>query len=272
MIRTHYRNGQLQEEQPRLNGRIHGVLRRWHKNGVLALEQPHEHGVPHGVCRQWGEDGKLLGSFKIKHGTGIHRHWHDDGCLQSEVSTVDGALTGRHRSWLPDGTLVFEQHYLNNVPVDRHDYEAARLKDPCLPGYRDKKVQPVAAGPELDLRAHRLFVERLLQKPNQTDARALLTSRKTRTQRTQLGGFKSDRKPVEFIKRLYAAGAVSVTAVDLYSNDRGESFCDRLVVELPKARSERDAVRNICGALCLKRKASLSPKRDLGETHLCLLL
>ena len=121
IMQTYYRNGQIQEEQPRLKGRIHGVLRRWYKNGVLALEQPHENGVAHGICRQWTEDGKLLGSFKIKYGTGIHRHWHDNGQLQSEVSTVNGAMTGRHRSWLPDGTLVFEQYYLNNVPVDRHD-------------------------------------------------------------------------------------------------------------------------------------------------------
>ena len=272
IMQTYYRNGQIQEEQPRLKGRIHGVLRRWHKNGVLALEQPHENGVAHGICRQWTEDGKLLGSFKIKYGTGIHRHWHDNGQLQSEVSTVDGAMTGRHRSWLPDGTLVFEQYYLNNVAVDRHEYEAARLKDPCLPGYHDKKVQPVPASPELDLKAHQLFVESLLQKPNQGEARVWLASGKPIERRPQLGDFKIERRALEVVQRLYAAGAVSVTAVDLYSNDRGDFFCDRLVVELPKAKSDRDAIRKICGALLLKGKASLSPKRDLGETHLCLLL
>src|SRR6266496_4375806 len=57
MVQTRYRNGQVSEEQPQLNGRLHGVLRRWHKNGVLALEQPHQNGVVHGICRQWNEDG-----------------------------------------------------------------------------------------------------------------------------------------------------------------------------------------------------------------------
>ena len=212
IMQTYYRNGQIQEEQPRLKGRIHGVLRRWHKNGVLALEQPHENGVAHGICRQWTEDGKLLGSFKIKYGTGIHRHWHDNGQLQSEVSTVDGAMTGRHRSWLPDGTLVFEQYYLNNVAVDRHEYEAARLKDPCLPKYHDKKVQPVPANPELDLKAHQLFVESLLQKPNQAEARVWLASGKPIERRPQLGDFKTERRALEVVQRLYAAGAASVTA------------------------------------------------------------
>ena len=83
---------------------------------------------------------------------------------------------------------------------------------------------------------------------------------------TAVRGFKTERKALEFVRRLYAAGAVSVTAVDLYSNDPGDFFCDRLVVELPSAKSERDGVRKICGALCLKGNASLSPKRDLGDT------
>ena len=181
-------------------------------------------------------------------------------------------MTGRHRSWLPDGTLVFEQYYLNNVAVDRHEYEAARLKDPCLPGYHDKKVQPVPANPELDLKAHQLFVESLLQEPNQAEARVWLASGKPTERRPQLGDSKTERRALEVVQRLYAAGAVSVTAVDLYSNDAGDAFCDRLVIALPEAKSERDAIRKICGALCLKDKGSLSPKRDLGETHLCLLL
>ena len=272
IMQTYYRNGQIQEEQPRLKRRIHGVLRRWHKNGVLALEQPHENGVAHGICRQWTEDGKLLGSFKIKYGTGIHRHWHDNGQLQSEVSTVDGAMTGRHRSWLPDGTLVFEQYYLNNVAVDRHEYEAARLKDPCLPGYHDKKVQPVPANPELDLKAHQLFVESLLQKQNQAEARVWLASGKPTERRPQLGDFKTERRALEVVQRLYAAGAVSVTAVDLYSNNKGDIFCDRLVVELPKDAKRRAAIRQVCQPLRSAHEGAVSPKSDLGETQLCLLL
>ena len=273
IVRTRYRNGQVSEEQPQLNGRLHGVLRRWHKNGVLALEQPHEHGLTHGICRQWNEDGKLLGAFKIKHGTGVHRHWHHNGQLQSEVSTVHGELTGRHRSWLPDGTLVLEQYYLNNVAVDRQKYEAGRLKDPCLPRYDDKKMQPVApASTALDLHTHQLFVESLLQKPNQAEATAWLASRKSKKCQTLLGDFKSERKAFALVQRLYAAGAVSVTAVDLYSNGKGDSFCDRLVVELPKDAKRRAAIRQACQSLRSADEGAVSPKSDLGENHLNLLL
>ena len=122
------------------------------------------------------------------------------------------------------------------------------------------------------MKAHQLFVESLLQKPNQAEARVWLASGKPIEHRPQLGDFKTERRALEVVQCLYAAGAVSVTAVDLYSNDRGDFFCDRLVVELPKAKSDRAAIRKICGALCLMGKASLSPKRDWGETQLCLLL
>ena len=88
----------------------------------------------------------------------------------------------------------------------------------------------------------------------------------------QLGDFRNERKALELVQSLYAAGTVSVTAVDLYQNANGDTFCDRLIIELPKAESKRDAIREICRALCAKGKASLSPKSDLGETRLGLLL
>src|SRR5207244_2782173 len=106
-----------------------------------------------------------------------------------------------------------------------------------------KKVQPVAsAGAALDLHTHQLFVDSLLQKRNRAEVRTWLATDKRKKPRVRLGDFKSKQKAVELVQRLYAAGAVSVTAADLYWNDTGDFFCDRLVVELPKAKSERDAV------------------------------
>ena len=104
--RHYYRNGQLREEAPLRKGRMHGTVRTWHKNGVLASEEPYRAGLLHGVCRQWDEAGRLLGKFKMVHGTGIQRTWHDNGRMQLEVSTVRGEFSGRNRLWLRDGTLI----------------------------------------------------------------------------------------------------------------------------------------------------------------------
>ena len=75
--RQYYRNGQLREEVPLRKGRRHGTVRTWHKNGALASEEPYRAGLLHGVCRQWDETGKLLGKYRLIHGTGIQRAWHD---------------------------------------------------------------------------------------------------------------------------------------------------------------------------------------------------
>ncbi len=88
----------------------------------------------------------------------------------------------------------------------------------------------------------------------------------------RLGDFKSKKEAVELVLHLYAAGAVLVTAVDLYSNAKGDSFCDRLVVELPKDAKRRAAIRHVCQPLRSADEGVVSPKSDLGETQLCLLL
>jgi len=99
-----------------------------------------------------------------------------------------------------------------------------------------------------------------------------MASGKPKKRPTQLGGFKTERKALQLVRGLYAAGAVLVTAVDLYSNAKGESFCDRLVVELPKDLKRRAAIRQVCQQLRSADGGAVSPKFDLGERRLCLLL
>src|ERR1700742_4176157 len=93
----YYRNGQLREAVPIRKGKRHGVVRTWHKNGVLASQEPYRKELPHGICQQWNEAGRLLGKYRMVHGTGGQRAWHDNGELQMEVSTVRGGITRRNR-------------------------------------------------------------------------------------------------------------------------------------------------------------------------------
>jgi len=53
----------------------------------------------------------------------------------------------------------------------------------------------------------------------------------------RLRDFKSKRNAVELVQLPYATVAVSVKAVDLYSNAKGETSCDRLVVKMPKRQA-----------------------------------
>ena len=154
--RHYYRNGQLREEAPWRKGRMHGTVRTWHKNGVLASEEPYRAGLLHGVCRQWNESGRLLGKYRMVHGTGIQRTWHDNGRMQLEVSTVRGEFSGRNRLWLRDGTLISEHFYLQGRIVSAEKYREAAAKDKTLPRFRGKPAKLAADNDTTQRRIHRV--------------------------------------------------------------------------------------------------------------------
>ena len=60
MIRTWYKNGQLQLEMPMRNGKIHGKAYAWHKNGMLKAKNHFTDDVMDGRFKEWDENGKLV--------------------------------------------------------------------------------------------------------------------------------------------------------------------------------------------------------------------
>ena len=83
------------------------------------------------VCRQWDESGRLLGEYRMEHGTGIQRTWHENGRLQLEFSTVQGDFSGRYRLWLNDGKLMSEDIFLHGNPVTAKQYRLAPKTRHC---------------------------------------------------------------------------------------------------------------------------------------------
>jgi len=271
--RTHYRSGQIRQELPYCDGQLHGTVRTWHKNGVLALEEPYVEGRLHGVCRQWSEDGKLLGSYKMVQGSGVRKKWHDNGQISLETTIAEGEFKGRTRTWLRDGTLVFEESLSEGDTTQNQRSRSAVLVDvgAAKSGSAHRAVAS-KKGPDLDSQEHGLFVQGLLEKPNHAEARKWLEETSLHPGRRLLGHFVSQAQASQFIEELYAAGAASVVAADLYSNARADQFSDRLLVQLPSDKAKRNAIRQMCQRLCATSKAAFQPDHDIGETHLYLLL
>lgn len=268
MHREFYRNGQVRQEVPLRNGHKHGVVRTWHRNGVLASEEPYQNDLLHGICRQWDESGRLLGRYKMVHGTGIQRHWHDNGQLQVEVSTVRGRFFGRNRIWLRDGTLISENFCLDGRNVTPDEYRAAASQDRRLPRFRGKPDKVLAEGLAKEKRLHRVFVAGLLEKPNRREARAWL--RKTVGDKTarSLGQFKREADAARFVEELYRSSAREVIVPDIYDNKSGDQFADGLLVRLPKDATKRTAIRKVCAQLQKKRLGAAQPGEDFGESVL----
>jgi len=251
-------------------GRRHGVVRVWHKNGVLANEERYLNGLLHGVCRQWSETGRLLGKYQMIHGTGVQRTWHENGRLQLEFSTVRGDFSGRYRLWLNDGKLMSEEIYLNGRPVTAEEYRAACAKDKSLPKLTGKAGKPLPNTVATEKHIHEVFVRSLLAQKNRAEVRKWLESGGKAVR--SLGRFKRVSDALKFVEALYEAGATEVIAPDIYAGKAGDQFADCLLVKLPGIAAKRKAIRKACAQLSKRKLGAFQPDKDIGESHLYLLL
>ncbi len=267
-----YRSGQLRERVLLRKGRRHGVVRVWHKNGIRASEERYQNGLLHGVCRQWNESGRLLGKYRMVHGTGIQREWHDNGQLQIEVSTVRGEFSGRNRMWLRDGTLLSERFYLRSQVLSAAAYRVASAKDKSLPRFRGKPAKLPPRNCTTERHIQNVFVSSLLGKPNRSEARKWLAKKTSDNTARSLGRFKRESDAAKFVEMFYQAGAVEVIVPDIYGNRAHDQFSDCLLVRLPKNAAKRKAVRKVCAQLRTRKLGAVQPGADIGESHLYLTL
>jgi hypothetical protein len=267
-----YRSGQLREQVPVWKGRRHGVVRIWHKNGIRASEERYQNGLLHGVCRQWNESGRLLGKYRMVHGSGIQREWHDNGQLQLEVSTVRGKFSGRNRMWLRDGTLLSERFYLHGQVVSAGAYREATAKDKSLPKFRGKPAKLPPKNHTTEKHILNVFVRSLVEKQNCSEARKWLTKKTGDKTARSLGRFKRENDAAKFVEALYQSGAVEVIVPDIYRNKARDQFADCLLVQLPKSAAKRKTIREVCAQLRTRKLGAVQPDEDIGEGHLFLSL
>ena len=257
IVRLFYRNGQLREESPLLDGQFHGAYRTWHPNGKLATEELYEHGQLHGVCRQWNDAGKLLGSFTMTHGTGIRREWFPDGQLQSEASKVNDLFTGRMCSWLRDGTLAAQSYLIENRQVSRAKYIAATRRHPEYPRYPAGRER-LRGEKELYKRELKLHLKWLLSRSNKSEARKWLEAP---AQQRSLG-LLNFRQAQRLVENLYVAGAEQILIANIYHGKSGKEFSDALVIKMPLQPRARRLVRQLLIQFPKKLRAAVLPEMD----------
>lgn len=270
--KSFYRNGKLRYQVPIRDGCKHGLARAWHKNGTRASEEPYQNGLLHGLCRHWNEAGRLLGSYRMAHGTGIQRGWFDNGKLQIEISTVRGEFCGRNRIWLRDGTLISEHFYLRGRVVSAQTYREAAVEDKILPKFAGKAAKLPKKNSATQRHIHRVLISSLLEKRNRSEAQTWFKKRAGDKTARSLGHFKQETDAKTFVQELYAAGAVEVIVPDIYRNKEGDQFADCLLVHLPSNAATRKATRTVCAQLRKQKLGAVEPTEDIRETHLYLSL
>lgn len=269
----YYRSGRLYVQNRYVNGEFHGRCRTWHRNGQLAEEQRYHHGLLHGISRQWNAQGRLLGSFQMVHGTGVQRYWHDNGQLRSEFFTLDGNFHGRNRGWLRDGTLIKEDYLIENNDVPRVAYLKAARKNPHWPQYADQPAGRVSLlkGDTLERKTMSLFAQSVMESREHAEARKWLRV-ETKRQSRSLARFRSTKAALEFVEQLYTTGATSVVICAISPGKRNKLFADALLIQLPKSKPKRAVLRKTCRDFCARRGGAALPEKEIGETHLYMML
>lgn len=58
-------------------GRRHGREYRLDVPGKLLSATAYKNGLEHGLARQWSDDGRLIGSYRMRNGTGVDLWWQE---------------------------------------------------------------------------------------------------------------------------------------------------------------------------------------------------
>jgi antitoxin component YwqK of YwqJK toxin-antitoxin module len=108
------------------DSRRHGTAYRLDLPGRLLSATPYSRGLEHGIARQWSDDGRLLGTYRMNHGTGIDLWWDDGatcqgpscpsrGPLLAEVHYMRRGLPHGYEWWIDDdqSSVHWERHWRN---------------------------------------------------------------------------------------------------------------------------------------------------------------
>jgi hypothetical protein len=88
-VRYFEENGNLMSETPVKNGLTHGT-QYFFDQGRVDFSETYYQGLPHGTAKQWSQDGKLIGTYTMRHGTGLDlwrckRNWGNGSVFLSEA-------------------------------------------------------------------------------------------------------------------------------------------------------------------------------------------
>jgi antitoxin component YwqK of YwqJK toxin-antitoxin module len=173
-IRHFHETGELEYENPLRNGLLHGIVYRSDVPGELLSAEPYFKGLPHGTARQWSNDGKPIGTYTMKHGTGIDLWWNprsenglpfvseaayynkgkrhgfewwlneDQSSVYEERHWQNGQVHGIERSWNQKGRLRrgYPRYWVNDARITKSQYVRACAADPTLPPFRETDNRP----------------------------------------------------------------------------------------------------------------------------------
>jgi hypothetical protein len=101
--RFYNEKGRIVRETPLRDGKKHGNEIEWDDDGTLLSVEPYFEGQIHGRAKQYGRSGKVIGTYRIVHGTGYdiwRGEWWEGFAPVSEVHSLQGGVPHGYEWWL----------------------------------------------------------------------------------------------------------------------------------------------------------------------------
>jgi hypothetical protein len=109
--------GELMSETPLKNGLTHGT-QYFFDCGRLDFSEHYNKGLAHGTAKQWAKSGELMGTYTMRHGTGLDlwrckRNWGKGPVQLSEARYLRGGMFHGFEWWLNDDrkSVDHERHF-----------------------------------------------------------------------------------------------------------------------------------------------------------------
>lgn len=102
MYKKWFEHGRESYVCPYQDGRRHGTAYSWWSNGNIRSESSYKHGVPHGMQKQWYVSGVLFKKMNLKDGKedGLQQSWRENGKLYNNYEAKNGRTFGLKRAKL----------------------------------------------------------------------------------------------------------------------------------------------------------------------------
>lgn len=280
-----YPDGQLQTEWFELNGKTHGLWRKWHPNGQLAFESPYNNGLEDGTTRSWDQSGKLIDSYTMVQGTGIKTDRDGWQNSSSKVSYRRGQFHGPFEVFWPDGKLASRIFHFNGRQVSKKKFleltalesqgggtpvyieETAAIEKLAKKLLRPKKLK---REDEARAKSEDAGCEERLARSDAQEARTWLAAAAPEQQR-RIGNCQSTEESRAMIDALYAEApdSMRVTVMEIHKEDDLETT-DQFVLTLPdRSTPERTNARArlLARSSLWAQDEGFDPVTDIGQKY-----
>jgi len=94
-----------------VKGILNGSYKEWYLNEKIKLETVYVDGKKHGIYRRWRDNGQLsFETYVDDKEHGIHRDWYSNGQLSLETTYVNNKICGSFKNWYSNGQLSLEKN------------------------------------------------------------------------------------------------------------------------------------------------------------------